>query len=85
MEAHGGRIWAESEGLGMGARFTFTAPAVEDEAAGPVSRTARSRKREREQARILVVDDHPRALRYVRDALSEAGLSAAGDRRPGGA
>ena len=39
MEAHGGRIWAESDGPGLGARFTFTIPAVEDAAhvvqAGP--------------------------------------------------
>jgi histidine kinase len=26
VEAHGGRIWAESEGLGKGARFTITIP-----------------------------------------------------------
>ena len=26
MEAHGGRIWAESGGPGLGARFTFTLP-----------------------------------------------------------
>ena len=32
VEAHGGRIWAESDGLGLGARFTFTIPvAVERE------------------------------------------------------
>ena len=30
VEAHGGRIWAESEGPGMGARFTFTIPTVEE-------------------------------------------------------
>ena len=29
VEAHGGRIWAESDGPGLGARFTFTMPTVE--------------------------------------------------------
>ena len=28
VEAHGGRIWAESDWPGMGARFTFTLPTV---------------------------------------------------------
>ena len=32
VEAHGGRIWAESDGPGLGARFTFTLPAVEQPA-----------------------------------------------------
>ena len=31
VEAHGGRIWAESDGPGLGARFTFTIPAVDGE------------------------------------------------------
>ena len=36
VEAHGGRIWAESEGPGLGSRFTFTLPAVEGSASvGP--------------------------------------------------
>ena len=34
VEAHGGRIWAESEGLGMGARFTFTIPSVGEVGSG---------------------------------------------------
>ena len=74
VEAHGGRIWAESDGPGLGARFTFTIPTVEQAgyfspvtAAPPLTRS--SRRRAVEQVRVLVVDDDPQALRHVRDAL----------------
>ena len=67
VEAHGGRIWAESDGPGLGARFTFTLPTVE--AAGCVSpavpaqpSTRPSRRQGAEQVRILAVDDDPHAL-----------------------
>ena len=30
VEVHGGRIWAESDGPGLGARFTFTLLTVEE-------------------------------------------------------
>ena len=40
VEAHGGRIWAESDGPGRGARFTFTVPVVEA-GSGAVRRTRR--------------------------------------------
>ena len=78
VEAHGGRIWAESDGPGLGARFTFTLPTVEEnELVSPPSqlpdRTSRSALREK--VRILVVDDDPQALRYVRDALAKSGFS----------
>ena len=79
VEAHGGRIWAESDGPGLGARFTFTIPVAEGEGTGgagaPAPPSVRSRRAPREQARILAVDDDPQALRYVRDALSKAGYS----------
>ena len=75
VEAHGGRIWAESEGLGQGARFTFTIPVVEDAGSGATTqslrRATRSQQEAKEGVRILVVDDDPQALRYIRDALSE--------------
>ena len=80
VEAHGGRIWAESDGLGTGARFTFTLPTVEvgsgaTERLQPVS--VRSRRRDQrdsaERVRILAVDDDPNDLRYVRDTLVSSG------------
>ena len=79
VEAHGGRIWAESDGPGLGARFTFTIPVAEGEGTGgagtPAPPSVRSSRAPREQARILAVDDDPQALRYVRDALAKAGYS----------
>ena len=83
VEAHGGRIWAESEGLGMGARFTFTIPTVEETGSGTANGPARLSTRSArgavaqagERVRVLAVDDDPQALRYVRDALASAGYT----------
>ena len=79
VEAHGGRIRAESGGSGLGARFTFTLPVAagprEDagpHGAGPDRPTP---AQGREPSRILVVDDDPQTLRHVRDTLDEAGYS----------
>ena len=86
VEAHGGRIWGESDGPGLGARFTFTLPTVEG--AGFVSpepsqqlSTPSARRSAREQLRILAVDDDDQALRYIRDALVKSGYAviATGD------
>ena len=73
VEAHGGRIWAESDGPGLGARFTFTIPVVEEAATARPRLSAPSRQQGEEGARILAVDDDPQTLRYVRDAFSKAG------------
>ena len=88
IEAHGGRIWAESAGPGRGARFTFTVP-VAEEAAPPAETRPPARSRgvafapRREPATILVVDDEPEVLRYVRDVLRAAGYPtlSTGDHR----
>ncbi len=72
VEAHGGRIRAESDGLGLGSRFTFTVPAVEEAVTLPPPPSRRRRPKTRERPRILCVDDDPQTLRYVRDALTKA-------------
>ena len=74
VEAHGGRIRAESGGLGLGSRFTFTLPA-----AATVANERHSLLDADEPAAgeggvpILVVDDDPQTLLHVRSALSQAG------------
>ena len=73
VEAHGGRIWAESEGMGLGARFTFTVPAVEEAPATSPLGSTRSPQAASEGESILVVDDDPQTLRYVRNVLSDMG------------
>ena len=75
VEAHGGRIRAESGGAGQGTRFTFTIPVAEEAGIGAARSRSRSPREGREPTPILVVDDDPQALRYVRDALSAAGYA----------
>ena len=75
VEAHGGRIWAESDGPGLGARFTFTLPAVEQAAIGDAGPGARSRRGSGRGTRVLAVDDDPIALRNIRAALTRVGYS----------
>ena len=74
VEAHGGRIWAESEGPGLGARFAFTVPAVEGAAAERFQPAPDPRRAAAAGQPVLVVDDDPQTLRYVRKALSDAGF-----------
>ena len=75
VEAHGGRIRAESDGPGLGTRFVFTLPAAEQRA-GPEAQSA-SRQADRQTGEtVLVVDDDPQALRLLRTTLSAAGYRA---------
>ena len=82
VEAHGGRIWAESEGAGLGARFTFTLPLAEDAPTAPVPASAGSRPSAQRQVRILAVDDDPQALRYITDILTRAGYATVATSNP---
>ncbi len=72
VEAHGGRIWAKSEGPGLGSQFTFTIPAVGEAATKSYSPSAPCQQ-QMKGAPILVVDDDPETLRHVRKTLTEAG------------
>ena len=80
VEAHGGRIRAESAGPGLGTTVTFTLPVAgepgAEAAAAPGGQPG-------ERARILVVDDDPRTLRSVRDTLSRAGYAPLVTGEPG--
>ena len=77
VEAHGGRITAESGGAALGTRFTFTIPVADRTGSRTASGFARSASplQEPEAKPILVVDDDPLTLRYVRDALSAEGYT----------
>ena len=77
VEAHGGRIWAESGGVGRGAEVTFTIPIADEAgyvtevpAAADVDRMRQSRHG---RTPILVVDDDPQTLRSVKETLSKVG------------
>jgi len=73
VEAHGGRINAESEGEGHGTTITFTLPIASNEPDEPIQDLT-SGQNAIGQTRILSVDDDPLVLRYVRNVLSEAGF-----------
>lgn len=70
IEAHGGRIWAESDGPGLGSRLAFTLHASDGsdrlashQDGGPGS----------DLTRVLAVDDNPRELKHIRESLAGAG------------
>ena len=79
VEAHGGRIRAESGGPGMGTRFTFTLPvageAGQGATSGPVRDALHPSREDRKLPPVLVVDDDPEMLRRVREALAGAGYA----------
>ncbi len=81
VEAHGGRIRAESEGLGHGTRIAFTLPAARERS--PAASAADSALPETtKKTRVLVVDDDPHALRHARNALEAAGYAALASSEP---
>ncbi|MDE0521377.1 MAG: ATP-binding protein [Boseongicola sp.] len=82
VEAHGGRIRAESDGPGRGTTVTFTLP-VAGEADTRTRAEQIPKPQPAERARILAVDDDPHVLRSVRDTLSAAGYAPLVTGEPG--
>ncbi len=86
VEAHGGRIWAHSAGNGSGAQFTFTVPAVDEPPVAAILTDAGvsdSSRAGTKVERILVIDDDPQALRFVRSTLARAGYTPVVTSDPG--
>ena len=79
VEAHGGRIWVENDGFGLGYRCIFTLPVAEETAArrtGPTGiPSAGNGRAARGLGRVLVVEDDPQALWHIRNTLTEAGYT----------
>ena len=71
VEAHGGRIWAESPGLGQGSTFSFTLAVAVQAPTGPAPDTSRSDQhlgrvsRAGVRTRVLAVDDETQVLRFL--------------------
>jgi CheY-like chemotaxis protein len=72
IDAHQGKIWAESPGLGQGATFTISLPLAELEQA-PAVAIPGPKPAARRAARILLVDDHEDTLEVMRRFLRRGG------------
>ena len=76
VEAHGGRIWAESGGKGYGSKFTFTIPTTISNGMPAKAAAPDPDGDGTVPPCILVVDDDPRALRFIRNSLVSSGYKA---------
>ena len=77
VEAHGGRIWAESDGEGTGVRVAFTLTTAEESMlcgeVWPTQEAGSPRQFDGCPTKVLVVDDDPHELWLVRHILEEGG------------
>ena len=80
VDAHGGRILAESDGEGHGTRITITIPVVANAVQEPSGGALAVRSRE--GGTILAVDDEPQVLRLLRTILDDRGYTTFGTGNP---
>src|SRR5215471_4638002 len=88
IEAHGGKIWADSPGFGLGTTFFCTLPLtppmetellhhppleneVTSSSSGPLTLPQTGPLRQSQRSKIIVVDNDPRIIRYLRAHLGE--------------
>ncbi|MEO7022336.1 MAG: ATP-binding protein [Ktedonobacteraceae bacterium] len=75
IEAHGGRIWADSPGLGAGSVFYCTLPLTPPNAQAssslPAVQAPTTSTRHSQHARIAIVEGDARTARYLRANLEE--------------
>ena len=83
VEAHGGRIWAESDGEGRAPTSRLRCLRSKRwRSRSPSAEAASTPGASAGWERVLAVDDDPQVLRYVRNVLSEAGYSVTVTRQP---
>jgi PAS domain S-box-containing protein len=73
VEAHGGTIWADSQGEEQGATFTMQLPLLEIEPEQLIAEAAPSDELDLTGARILAVDDEPDARELLTELLTQYG------------
>lgn len=75
VEAHGGTIWAESQGEGQGATFTFRLPLTSAEYLGHEDNHPFEGAGSLQSTQILVVDNEPDSLEFIAFVLEQAGAN----------
>ena len=77
VELHGGRIVAESEGIGHGATFRVALPATAEAPISPPRRRPDSRAETTARLAVLLVEDHADSAQLMRELLELSGHDVA--------
>jgi two-component system CheB/CheR fusion protein len=75
VELHGGRVAAESAGIGKGARFTVWLPLYNESSASGPAASSQAADSELKGLRLLVVDDDPGTAEMMRTLLQMEGAT----------